>query len=112
MGEGVCELNLIPALQELKDQNQDEETQMGIEIMLAALNSIFDQIVGNAGFNSAELKAKLKNPQLGIDLDSGSVVNLVEAGILDPLEVKLSAFKIATEIACQILRINMIVQAR
>lgn len=112
LGEGVCELNLIPALVKLQDEAQDEETKLGIEIMVAALGSIFDQIVSNAGFNSAELQKKLKNPQDGIDLDSGSVINLVEAGVLDPLEVKLSAFRIATEIASQILRINMIVQAR
>ena len=112
LGEGIAELNIIPAIEKLKTQYQDEEIILGIEVMIKALSTVFDQIVLNAGFNPHELKNKLKSLGTGIDLSTGSSIDLIEQGILDPLTVKSSAFKIATEIASQILRINMIVQAR
>lgn len=112
LGEGVAELNLIPKLELFKNQYQDEELVCGIEVIIEALSAIFDQIVNNAGFNPQELKAKLRNESSGIDLARGSVINLIEEGIIDPLRVKVSAFKIATEITSQILKINMIVQAK
>ncbi len=116
MGEGVAEMNIADRVGSIKEQYiNDKEISAGIEIVVEALRSIFLQITENAGFSSNDLYYKFRpsptNTQ-GIDLDSGEAMDLEAAGILDPLEVKISAFKIASEIATQILRINLVVQGK
>ena len=49
---------------------------------------------------------------LGIDCESGAVADMLQAGIMDPLEVKLHALKAAGEVAVAILRIDTIIRKR
>ncbi len=116
MGEGIAELNLIKNLQESKQEfKNDTEISAGFDVVIESLAALFKQIVTNAGFEFSELITKLSlSPQntKGIDLDNGELLDLEEAGVIDPTEVKISAFKIANEVAAQILKINLIVQAK
>ena len=73
------------------------------------------KITENAGLSPNDIYYKFRPSPIntiGIDLETGEALDLELAGILDPLEVKISAFKIASEIAIQILKINMIVQGK
>lgn len=116
MGEGVAELNIAGNIEQLKENyNNDKDISAGIEIVAEALKSIFLQITENAGFSSNDIYYKFRpspTNTMGIDLETGEAMDLETAGILDPLEVKISACKIASEIAIQILKINMIVQGK
>ena len=94
-------------------------TAYGVECVAAALKRTFTQIVANAGFNPLEKLGDVVSAQLadgsdclGIDCDSGTVVNLWERGIIDPLPVKTNALRAAAELAGAILRIDTIIKKR
>jgi len=116
VGEGVAELNISAKLHErLQTLLLDPELLAGANIIVHALKAPFEQILTNAGFDPVKsLKSLDLNPenQTGIDLNTGNHINLVTEGILDPAESKISALKIAGELAVQILRINSIIQAK
>jgi chaperonin GroEL (HSP60 family) len=116
VGEGVAELNISAKLHErLQTLQLDPELLAGANIIVQALKAPFEQILTNAGFDPVKsLKSLDLNPenQTGIDLNTGNHINLVTEGILDPAESKISALKIAGELAVQILRINSIIQAK
>jgi chaperonin GroEL (HSP60 family) len=110
LGGGVAEMNIIPTIEACTELSNDAK-----ELIKASLSSIFTQIVENAGFDYNSIKSKVNFNQenlSGIDLDNGEIINIKESGILDPLQTKLSALKIASEFCCQIIRINAIVQAK
>ena len=116
MGEGIAEMNIADDIEKLREHYpNDKDISAGIEIVVEALKSIFLQITENAGFLPNDIYYKFRpspTNTMGIDLETGEALDLEAAGILDPLEVKISAFKIASEIAIQILKINMIVQGK
>ena len=94
-------------------------TAYGVECVAAALKRTFTQIVANAGFNPLEKLGDVVSAQLaeesdclGIDCDSGTVVDLWERGIIDPLPVKTNALRAAAELAGAILRIDTIIKKR
>lgn len=116
LGEGVAEMNIIASLKGLEERkNPDRDLLAGFTIIEDALKAIFWQIINNAGLDYKELSSQIhfnKDNKEGVDLNSAKSIDLEEAGIIDPLKVKLSALKIATEFVIQILRINAIVQAK
>jgi archaeal chaperonin len=44
--------------------------------------------------------------RLGLDLDTGHVVDMAAKGIVDSLAIKQSVLELATETACVLLRID------
>jgi archaeal chaperonin len=110
LGEGIAEMNIIPSLEACADLNKESK-----ELIKTSLSSVFIQITENAGFDYDSIKSKFNfsNENIfGLDLDNGEIINIKEAGILDPLQTKISALNIASEFCCQIIRINAIVQAK
>lgn len=116
LGEGVAEMNIADAVERLRETYADDkDISAGIEVVVESLKSVFLQIIENAGFAFNDLYYKIRfGPKnlMGINLENGEALDLEAAGIIDPLELKVSAFKIASEIASQIIRVNMIVQAK
>ena len=91
----------------------------GVENVAAALKRPLAQIVANAGFNPLEKVEDVLAAQgesgsggLGVDCDTGEIVDMTERGILDPTGVKLYALHAAAEIAEAILRINTVIRKR
>ncbi|MGA9175438.1 MAG: TCP-1/cpn60 chaperonin family protein, partial [Thermoactinomyces sp.] len=58
------------------------------------------------------LQMKRQSDSLGIDCDRGTIVDMVEMGVVDPLPVKANALKTAGEVAVAILRIHTIVKMK
>lgn len=116
LGEGIAEMNIAEAVEKLREQYlEDKDISAGIEVVVESLKSVFLQIIENAGFGFNDLYYKIRTgPKnlMGINLENGEIVDLEASGIIDPLELKVSAFKIASEIATQIIRVNTIVQAK
>jgi archaeal chaperonin len=117
LGEGLAEMNIIPDLQRFRESQGLEDISFlaGLESLEEALEALFTQILENAGIRSLDYKTKIKfssENRQGIDLDNLEIIDLLERGILDPLELKHSALKIAIEIASQVLRINRVLQAK
>lgn len=57
-------------------------------------------------------QAEGNNEALGIDCDTGDVRNMLEMGVVDPVQVKLHAIRAAGEVAVAILRIDTIIKKK
>ncbi len=117
-GGGTVELAVGRDLETVKSELKGM-TAYGVECVTAALRRTFTQIVANAGFNPLEKLGDVTSAQLaegsdslGIDCDSGGVVDLWERGIIDPLPVKTNALQAAAELAQAILRIDTIIKKK
>lgn len=114
LGEGVAELNLVSTLKNKANQ-EGPYPAAGFNIMADALTAVFEQILENAGFEAQTYYKNINfNSQntRGVDLNSGAVINLEDLCIFDATAVKISIYKIASEITSQILRINKLIPGK
>jgi chaperonin GroEL (HSP60 family) len=104
-GGGAAELHIIDKMKSLKLRGLE---QVGVDVVASALESIMRQILTNAGFNGLEkvMMAKALPDTFGIDINTGEPLDMLKAGVLDPLLVKTTALKAAGEIAKAVLRID------
>jgi chaperonin GroEL (HSP60 family) len=104
-GGGAAELHVIEKVKKLRLKGLE---QVGLDVVMSALESIMRQILTNAGFNGLEkVMAARSSPEgFGIDINSGDPVDMWELGVIDPLLVKTMALKAAGEIAKSVLRID------
>ncbi len=91
----------------------------GMDCVIAALKRPFSQIVMNAGFNPLEkigdvtaAQVECGKDSLGIDCDTGEIVDMAKKGVYDPAPVKRYALSAAGEIAEAILRIDTIIKKK
>ncbi|XP_014372002.2 63 kDa chaperonin, mitochondrial [Papilio machaon] len=98
-GGGVALLRCIPALEEIKPNNQDQAT--GIEIVKQALSAPCLTIANNAGLEGPVIVSKVKSMRggWGYDALNNEFVNLFDKGIVDPTKVVRSALSDASGIA-------------
>jgi chaperonin GroEL len=98
-GGGVALLYAGKALGRLKPQNDDQK--VGIDIVRRALQAPVRQIVENAGAEASIIIGKLLDKgdaNHGFDAQSGTYVDMVEAGIIDPTKVVRLALQGAASI--------------
>jgi chaperonin GroEL len=103
-GGGVALLRVAPQLDGMIDRLKGG-TRQGAELLQRALSRPFFYIAANAGLNAeAEVTkvAKASNGH-GLDARNGASVDLVEAGIIDPVKVCYSAVRNAASVAGLIL---------
>ena len=96
-GGGIALLN---ASQDLKPES------IGEEILYQAIKKPFKLILKNAGikeFKEPEVKGE------GLDVVTGNTVNMVKAGIIDPLLVTKSALRNAASVATTILSTDCVI---
>jgi chaperonin GroEL len=107
-GGGVALINVLGALDNVQMPYDDENT--GVVIVRRALQMPLRGIVGNAGLDGgviqqqvlAEQKVK-NNTNIGYDVMSGQLVDMVKVGIIDPAKVTRGALENAASIAGMIL---------
>ena len=97
-GGGVAYIRCIPALNELKGANDDEET--GIAIIRRAIEEPLRQIVANAGVEGAVILQKLKEStgDYGYNARTDEFENFFETGVIDPAKVTRVALENAASI--------------
>ncbi|RRS31251.1 MAG: molecular chaperone GroEL [Epsilonproteobacteria bacterium (ex Lamellibrachia satsuma)] len=86
------------------DLNGDEA--VGAEIILRAIYAPMKQIAQNAGFDAGVVADKIANTteaNLGFNAATGEYVDMLEAGIIDPLKVERVALQNATSVASLLL---------
>ncbi len=76
---------------------------IGVGIVRASLGEPLRWIAENAGANGYVVMAKVAETGLGYDAATGRYVDLVEAGIIDPVKVTRSALENAGSIASMLL---------
>ncbi|MBQ7831993.1 MAG: chaperonin GroEL, partial [Lachnospiraceae bacterium] len=87
----------------------DEKT--GAQIVLKALEAPLYYIAANAGLNGSVIINKVYESEVGVGFDAykEEYVNMVEAGILDPVKVTRSALQNATSVASTLLTTESVV---
>jgi chaperonin GroEL (HSP60 family) len=117
-GGGAVEIAVSREIEKVRERTRDMEG-FGMEVVVRALRRPLAQIVSNAGFNALEKLEQVRGAQvqqssdsLGIDCDTGQVMDMVEAGVVDPTLVKRHALKAASEVASAILRIHTVIRMK
>ncbi len=112
-GGGVALINASSALDGLKLKGDEA---VAIPVMREALKSPLKRIARNAGLDEAvivqevqRLAVSRRNKNMGHNVLTGEYVDMIEAGIIDPLKVTRSAVENATSVACMVLTTEALV---
>ncbi|MBI3698182.1 MAG: chaperonin GroEL, partial [Acidobacteria bacterium] len=102
-GGGVALVRSIPAVKKLKLEGDE---QIGVDIVLRALEEPLRQIASNAGEEGSIVVEKVKadkSTNFGFNAESGAYEDLVKAGVIDPAKVVRFALQNAASIAALML---------
>ncbi len=102
-GGGTAYVNVINKVAELTSEVTD--TQVGINIIVKALEEPMRQIAINAGLEGSVIIEKVKYSEAGIGYDAlnDKYVNMLQTGIVDPTKVTRSALQNAASVASTFL---------
>ncbi len=98
-GGGAALLYATKALENLKTDNQDQN--VGIDIIRKALQAPIRQIAENAGVDGAVVAGKLlesKDTNFGYNAQTNEYVDMLKHGIVDPTEVVRTALQDAASV--------------
>lgn len=104
-GGGVALAQAAKKMESYDLSTLTDEEQIGYKIVRRALEEPMRQIAENAGEDGAIIADKCKNSEQGVgyDANGNKWVNMVSAGIIDPVKVTRSALQNAASIAALIL---------
>lgn len=105
------------ALRHISDRDttqcDNEEQEMGRDIVLEAIKTPFEAILANAGENPITIWGKVQasrmDAKVGYDVRSEEVVNMVDQGIIDPTRVTRTALEKAASVAGTMLTTECVV---
>ena len=85
-----------------------EDEQVGVNILKRALEEPMRRIVANAGMDGSVVIQQVRQmgkekKYIGFDVIGGEYVDMIKAGIIDPLKVTKGALQNAASIASMIL---------
>ena len=84
----------------------ENDEKVGGEIIIRAITAPMKQIASNAGFDAGVVADKIANhsdKNIGFNASTGEFVDMLEAGIIDPLKVTRVALLNATSVASLLL---------
>jgi chaperonin GroEL len=107
-GGGVALLRAIPALSKL---NLDIEEQVGVNIIKRAIEEPVRRLVENGGLESSIIVEQIKRESTtkGFDANQKKMVDMIEAGIIDPTKVTRTALENAASISALLITTECIV---
>jgi chaperonin GroEL len=113
-GGGVALVNALSSLDNLKFENEDENT--GVQIVRRALEVPMKKIASNAGIDGAVVIQEVrrqqqaqKNHNIGYNVITNEYGDMIEAGIPDPAKVTRGAVENAASIASMILTTEVLI---
>lgn len=103
-GGGVALCNTIPAVAAYADALEGDE-KTGAKIILRALEEPIRQIAENAGFEGSVVVSEVKNQKVGVGFNAKTeeYVDMMSAGIVDPVKVTRSAIQNASSASAMLL---------
>ncbi len=109
-GGGSAYVHATKELAALVD-SLDGDEKTGARIVVKALEAPTATIAENAGLDGAVIISKIKEADVGIGFDAykEEYVDMIEAGILDPVKVTRSALQNATSVASSLLTTEAVV---
>jgi chaperonin GroEL len=113
-GGEISLINASSALDKIKDQS--EEVMVGVNIVRKALEAPIRRLAANAGQDGSVIidgvrrKAKeLKNKNIGYNVLTDEYVDMIQAGVIDPVKVVRGALENAASIAAMILTTEVLI---
>jgi chaperonin GroEL len=108
-GGGVVLVRAITAVAKVKGDNNEQ--QIGVNILLRALEEPLRQIVANAGEEASVILNKVAEGKgnFGYNAANGEFGDMIEMGILDPAKVSRSALQNAASVASLLLTTEVMV---
>jgi chaperonin GroEL len=109
-GGGTALLYATKALEKLTGDNEDQN--VGIEIIRRAIQAPIRQIAENAGHEGSIIVGKLleqKETNFGFDAQEGKFKDLVKGGIIDPVKVVRIALQDAASVASLLITTEAII---
>ena len=112
-GGGVVFLRAIGPVEKAKAKAKGDE-RIGFDIVINALKSPTAQIVENSGEKGDVIVEQLlerlgKEKNLGYDANTGELVDMFKAGIIDPAKVARTALEMAASVAGLMLTTSVLV---
>ncbi len=109
-GGGSAYIHAAKQVAELAETLEGDE-KTGAKVILKALESPLYYIVANAGLEGAVIINKVNDSEPGVGFDAAKeeYVDMVSAGILDPVKVTRSALQNATSVASTLLTTESVV---
>ena len=111
-GGGIALLNCRAPLQKELTAHSDPDERAAYNIVCRALEAPFRALLTNAGYDPTAYIGQIDGIGMGFDVQTGSVVNMLEAGIVDPAGVVQSAALVALSSAALALTIDVLVHHR
>jgi len=108
-GGGVAYIRAQKAIEKFKGENEDEN--IGIQIVKRALEEPLRQIVENTGLEGSVVVQKVKDGKddFGFNARTEEYENLYQAGVIDPTKVARVALENAASIASMLLTTECVV---
>jgi len=102
-GGGVALVDVIRAVGEMKIEDEDE--MVGLSILKKALEFPIRQIATNAGKDGSVVIEEVRKKEKGVGYNAAKdeYVDMIKAGIIDPLKVTRSALQNAASVAAMVL---------
>ena len=92
---------------------ENEDQNFGIQVVLKACKAPFRAILENAGKNAEavamQIKAEGEGKNAGYDARNNKVVDMIDAGIIDPTKVTRTALELACSVAGTLLTTECVV---
>ena len=103
-GGGIALLNAAPALDALAE-TLDGDERTGVMALRRAIEAPVRQIAVNAGLDGGAVAARLlrEKPGTGYDADGDRYVDMLEAGVIDPVKVTRLALECAASLTATLL---------
>jgi chaperonin GroEL len=113
-GGEISLINAATKLEKLKADN--EEAQVGVNIVRKALEAPIRKLASNAGQDGSVIidtvrrtAIEKKNKNIGYNVISGKYVDMIDAGVIDPVKVVRGALENAASIAAMILTTDVLI---
>ncbi|MGD9626761.1 MAG: thermosome subunit alpha [Methanobacteriales archaeon] len=115
-GGGAPEVEIAKRLKDYSESISGRE-QLAVAAFAEALEVVPKTLAENAGLDSIDTLVDLRaaheeSPYMGLNVFEGEVVDMKEAGVLEPHRVKKQAIQSAAEAAEMILRIDDMIAAK
>lgn len=114
-GGGIALLAIQPLLQEKRKHARDDDERAAYAMLSEAMEAPFRVLLANAGYDSGQIKSSMATqtgPDFGIDLKTGKITHMIEAGIVDPAFVIKEAVRSAIGGAGLLLTTDVIVHVK
>jgi archaeal chaperonin len=111
VGGGAVETELLMRIREYA-QTVGGRVQIALEAYAAAYESIPRALAENSGFNPIDKIVELKNvhakgkKNAGLNVYEGKVIDMLDAGVIEPLRSKRQSIQSASETAIMLIRVD------